>query len=208
MGISLQTLDHRAFDHGTILAQTPAPGIPIAPDASFQKVLSTAAVEGADMLIRGLREGVHIPPYRDVGWKAADLKGGQLHHAPKVTKADGQVHWSVWTAEQFSRRIRVLGSVWTYGVNDKGSRKRVIFLDAQPVEEGQVPQQLEGGKLVCECDEGAAKEAERHAMTVLVCDDASCLVKIHNGSWVRFEKVKVDGKPEQMATVGLKSFIK
>lgn len=207
MGISLQTLDHKAFDHGTILAQTPAPGIPIARDASFQQLLSTAAVEGAEMLIQGLREGVHVPPYRDVGWKAADLKGEQLLHAPKVTKADGQINWSVWTAEQFTRRIRVLGSVWTYVVNDKGVRKRVIFLDVQHVGDGDVDvsRQSERGKLWCEY-EGASKEVERHEMNVLGCEDASCLVKIYDGSWVRVQRVKVDGKQEQMAAAALKSF--
>lgn len=208
MGISLQTLDHTAFDHGTILAQTPAPGLPIAPNAPFQEVLSAAAVSGAEMLIRGLRAGVHVPPQEDIGWKAAELQGRQLVHAPKVTKADGQVDWLVWTSEQFVRRIRVLGSVWTHAVSGKNGRKRVIFLDAEAVlPEGGETRQTGEGRLVCEY-EGEGKETIQREVKVVVCEDGSCLVRICDASWVRVGKVKVDGKPEQFAAVGLKNFMR
>ncbi|KAG8427839.1 Methionyl-tRNA formyltransferase [Metarhizium acridum] len=208
MGISLQTLDDRAFDHGTILAQSPAPGIPIAPDASFQEVLSVAAVKGAEMLIQGLRDGLHVAPQEDVGWKAAALQGRQLVHAPKITKADGQIQWSAWTAEQFGRRVKVLGSVWTHAVSARGVRKRVIFLDAGPVVQGDVLRQGEEGMLVCEHEGIGEKGAGRHEMKVVLQQDGSCLIGIHGDSWIRVEKAKVDGKPEQMAAIALGSFVR
>ncbi|TWU79108.1 Methionyl-tRNA formyltransferase [Metarhizium rileyi] len=208
VGISLQTLDPKAFDHGAVLAQSPAPGIPIPPEASFREVLSAAAVEGAEMLIQGLRAGVHVPPRRDVGWKAAELAGAQLAYAPKITKADGQMDWSAWTAEQICRRIRVLGSVWTHAVGEKGVRKRVIILDGEAVPDGDVLRHYRQGRLVCE-DEGVqGEQTGRHEVEVRVREDGSCLLGIQRRSWVRVQKVKVEGKPEQMAAVGLGSFIR
>ncbi|KAG5914218.1 hypothetical protein E4U42_000620, partial [Claviceps africana] len=112
MGVSLQTLDDKAFDHGTILAQTPAPGFPIPPSASLQTITHEAATRGAEMLIRGLEKNLHVPPRHDAGWKAADLRArgvDTLQHAPKITKADSRIE-PAWTAEQFARRVRVLGS--------------------------------------------------------------------------------------------------
>ncbi|KHN99392.1 methionyl-tRNA formyltransferase [Metarhizium album ARSEF 1941] len=212
VGVSLQTLDDRAFDHGTILAQSPAPGMPVARGASLQEVLSAAAAEGADMLIRGLRDGVHVPPREDVGWKAAELQGTQLVHAPKITKADGQVDWAAWTAEHFGTRLRVLGSVWTHLVSRKGVRKRVIFLDAAPAAcaEGAVLRQSHEATLVCEHEGALVGDAGtgRHEARVMPRPDGSCLIGIRDGSWIRVGKVKVDGKPEQMAAAGLGSFVR
>jgi methionyl-tRNA formyltransferase len=178
----------------------------IAPDALFPEVLSAAAKEGAEMLIRGLRDGVHVPPLLDVGWKAAELEGKQLVHAPKVTKADGRIHWSIWTADQFATRVRVLGSVWTLVVNEKSIRRRILFLDAEPVADGLVSGHVEHAQLVCEDETVAGKAAERHHVKVVFCEDGSCLVDVCHGSWVRVGRVKVEGKPEQIAAVALKSW--
>ncbi|KAK2592677.1 Methionyl-tRNA formyltransferase [Conoideocrella luteorostrata] len=206
IGISLQTLDDKAFDHGTILGQTPSPGLPIPPGATLHDILPDAAQRGAQMLIQGLRDGVHVPPHQDVGWKAAQLAGKELWHAPKVTKADGQVDWSTWTAEQFTRRVRVLGSVWTYAVGNKGPSKRVIFLDAELVapDEEMTPLLKKEGTGTLLCEHGT--RAERCQITVVSDEDGSCLVRVHD-SPIRVRKVKVDGKPEQVAAIGLKAFI-
>ncbi|KAG6013733.1 hypothetical protein E4U43_007141 [Claviceps pusilla] len=219
MGISLQTLDPKAFDHGTILAQTPAPGFPIPPSASLQTVMQEAAARGAEMLVQGLRDGLHVPPHRDVGWKAAQLqaKGAEtLQHAPKITKADGRIDPD-WTAEQFARRIRVLGSVWTTAVlHGSGSRKRVLLLDAEPVSislETEVEKQKEAGNeqqgtLVCEYADEHGSPSHRHERRVRIARDGACLIHARDTAWVRVSKVKVDGKPEQMAATGLRAFLR
>ncbi|QPH05188.1 hypothetical protein C2857_002821 [Epichloe festucae Fl1] len=209
MGISLQTLDDEAFDHGTILAQTPSPGMPIPADASFQGIMHDAATKGAAMLVQGLRDGLHVPPHRDVGWKAAHLEGRKLQHAPKITKADGRIE-PEWTAEQFARRIRVLGSVWTNAVNEKGVQKRVILLDAEPVMDEAVPERCEEATLVCEYEASDQRRREpvRHERRVITDDDGSCLIHVCGRTWIRVTKVKVDGKPQQMAAMGLKSLIR
>ncbi|KAG5918388.1 hypothetical protein E4U53_004099, partial [Claviceps sorghi] len=206
MGISLQTLDPKAFDHGTILAQTGRPGLPIPPSASLQTVTREAAARGAEMLIQGLRDGLHVPPHRDAGWKAADLQAQgikTLQHAPKITKADGRIDPG-WTADQFARRIRVLGSVWTTAVHASGARKRILLLDAEPcADEPASPD--DHRILVCEhADEHAE---HRHERRVRTAHDGTCLIHARD-SVLRVTRVKVDGKPEQMAAVALRGFLR
>ncbi|GAT31429.1 hypothetical protein UVI_02049920 [Ustilaginoidea virens] len=209
LGVSLQTLDDAAFDHGTVLAQTPWPGIPIPPDASFEQVLRSAAARGADMLVEGLRDGVHVPPHRDAGWRAAQLAGKPLDHAPKVTKADGQVAWSSWAGDQFVRRVRVLGSVWTELVSDTGAARRVLFLDARAVEAGGATAGGARGKVVCEEAAAAAAEAGGRVERDVVVDGEGVLVNVDGAAaWVRVTRVKVEGKPERPAAMALKSFIR
>ncbi|QUC16055.1 uncharacterized protein UV8b_00296 [Ustilaginoidea virens] len=208
LGVSLQTLDDAAFDHGTVLAQTPWPGIPIPPDASFEQVLRSAAARGADMLVEGLRDGVHVPPHRDAGWRAAQLAGKPLDHAPKVTKADGQVAWSSWAGDQFVRRVRVLGSVWTELVSDTGAARRVLFLDARAVEAGGATAGGARGKVVCE-EAATTAEAGGRVERDVVVDGEGVLVNVDGAAaWVRVTRVKVEGKPERPAAMALKSFIR
>lgn len=211
MGISLQTLDDKQFDHGTILAQTPFPGLPIPPTAPLGEVLHYAATQGAEMLVQGLRDGVHIPPLRDVGWKATDLTNKELTHAPKVTKADSEVDWISWTtAEQFQRRMRVLGSVWTIAVNDKGDSKRLIFT---AVQEATVEDACQGSKtegtITCHHQTNLGEQTQQREVRVRIDGtDKSCFIMLDSDSWIRVRRVKVGGKPEQDAVNGLRSLIK
>lgn len=158
-------------------------------------------MEGAQLLIQGLRDGVHVPPLLDVGQPAREaVEQGPPVHAPKVTKADSQVDWQGWAAEDFTRRMRVFGNGWTHAMSEKGECKRVLFLDAEPVAHGEgvrrgVPfvQQPDGTRLdtVMEVDEGSG----------------CCTVRIREGLWIRVRRVKVDGKPEQAAANGLRPFM-
>jgi methionyl-tRNA formyltransferase len=202
-GISLQTLDARAFDHGTVLAQTPSPGIPIPASAALPDFTAQLAVKGAEMLVQGLRDGVHVPPHVDAGWKAAELEGEQLAHAPKIDKAAARVEWDSWTAVDWTRRIRVLGSVWANGVigmaKHKGDTKRVLFLDAEAVAEEQVQ-----GDEACMAFAGAEKQSAVDGRIHEVA--GSCSMKLPSGDWIRIQRVKVDGKTEQDAAVALKQF--
>ncbi len=160
------------------------------------------------MLVQGLRDGLHVPPLVEAGWKAAELKEegkAQLVHAPKVDKAAAQVLWDAWTAEDWTRRVRALGSVWANAVvgtgKHKGHARRVLFLDAEAV-----------------ADEGVSHEAlfktvfkdeEQQKCTVEVAAEdgsGSCLVRLPLGGWVRVGRVKVEGNTEQDAAVALRAF--
>ncbi|PTB69769.1 Formyltransferase [Trichoderma citrinoviride] len=191
-GVSLQTLDSKAFDHGTVLAQTPSPGLPIPADATLQQLTDSLAKVGAEMLVQGLRDGLHVPPYRDAGWMAEQLLAEndddeqQLVHAPKVGKGESQINWLEWKPLDFERFVKIFGTVWTHARNDKGRFKRVLFLDAQSVP--------------------PAEEVQR---TVRVDDERDAVyVRTAQGGWVRVRSVKVDGKTTQTARIGLREFLK
>ncbi|KAI1502610.1 Formyltransferase [Biscogniauxia marginata] len=74
-GVSLQTLHPEKFDRGVVLAQTPsdpaAPGaLRIPPAATTHHLLGLVKPVAAQMLVRGLRDGLHVPPLVDQGWEA------------------------------------------------------------------------------------------------------------------------------------------
>ncbi|KAM5352460.1 hypothetical protein ACJ41O_005183 [Fusarium nematophilum] len=203
-GVSLQTLDDKAFDHGTVLSQTPRPGIQIPPGCTVQELTSLLAPIGAQMLVHGLRGGVHVPPRQNAGWKSEDLNDEPLAHAPKVTKADGQVNWAEWTAEEFVRRIRVLGSVWTHVANKEGQEKRLIIQDAEVMLPEDVA--VHGGLASFVQKLGTETVGSPYEAMLSDQRDGSCSIQLSNGDLVRVRRVKEEGKPERDAMVALKSF--
>ncbi|EEY14329.1 methionyl-tRNA transformylase [Verticillium alfalfae VaMs.102] len=125
-GITLQTLHESKFDHGTILSQTPLPGIPVPPGTNLQALHDIVTPPAAEMLVQGLRNGVHVPLLKPVGWTPSQRDLATLRHAPKLTKQDRQVRWRAWAADDFARRETVLGPLWSELQTRRG-RKRVIF---------------------------------------------------------------------------------
>jgi hypothetical protein len=145
-GVSLQTLDHKAFDHGVILAQTPAdpehedalcipPGCTTVPE--LQALVTPVA---AQMLVQALRSGLHIPPVEDRGWKPDARHHAALLHAPKITKRDRQVSLSMLrtcdheNTDQsqgvrgvLARRQAAIGPLWFWSRDHQGTRKRIII---------------------------------------------------------------------------------
>lgn len=223
IGISLQTLDDKRFDHGTVLAQTPPPGVPIQASWSIQEVTRKVAAEAAQMLVQGLRDGLHVPPHRDVGWLPSSQQGSRtFSHAPKVTKADAQIDWLRWTsAEFFERRLRVFASVWTRAVDgdDAGPHKRIIWLDIAPVEQpGEVILRRGGGQggvegtiaFVQQPEPGCGDAKDRLHVRTVVMDEqtGACDVCVdrEEGTWLRVRRVKVEGKGEQDAARALRPF--
>lgn len=139
MGASLQTLHEEKFDHGIVLSQTPAPGLKVIQHSELARVNRKLAIECADLLIQGLRDGVHVPPLVDVGWKAKELEGKPLEHAPKITKADMEIDWANWTPTDWARRLKIKHGVWSTARARKGKGnlkvlpRRVIFHDVKEV---------------------------------------------------------------------------
>ncbi|KAK1724670.1 formyl transferase [Colletotrichum acutatum] len=142
-GITLQTLDHKAFDHGDILAQTPLPGIPIPENCTTQQLLDVVTPPAAEMLVDGLRRGVHVPPHVNVGWAYSSSNFEEDSnkappHAPKITNHDRWIAWSEWTAAEVATRQRVLGGVWSSAVNqttDTEKRIKLGRVEAVPLED-------------------------------------------------------------------------
>ncbi|KAL2874319.1 Methionyl-tRNA formyltransferase [Colletotrichum sp. CLE4] len=141
-GITLQTLDHRNFDHGDILAQTPLPGFPIPEKCSTQELLDIVTPQAAEMLVDGLRQGLHVPPYVSVSRTAAlqDFRNifKEPPHAPKITNQDRKISWSKWTADEIATRQRVLGGAWSsavYRTREKEQRIKLGRVDAVCLED-------------------------------------------------------------------------
>ncbi|KAK0635872.1 formyl transferase, partial [Bombardia bombarda] len=89
-GISLQNLSHDSFDAGTVLMQTPRPGIPIPPSSTFSQLQDLLAPLGAEMLVQGLRTGVHVDQLSCIdGLPVPD----NLRHAPPITSDKKQADW-------------------------------------------------------------------------------------------------------------------
>lgn len=86
-GVTLQTLDHKTFDAGVVLAQTALKDAYKVPPCCTVPELQTALTPLAtDMLVQSLREGRHISPHRAAGWQAEREALG-LSESPKDTDA-------------------------------------------------------------------------------------------------------------------------
>ncbi|CAG7560141.1 unnamed protein product [Fusarium equiseti] len=201
VGVSLQTLDDKAFDHGTVLSQTPRPGIPVPPGCTVKELTDLLAPIGAQMLVQGLRDGLYKPPHQNKGWKGEELNQGQLTHAPKVSKADGHIKWSSWTADDIVRRARVVKSLWTEAINKKGETKRLIFSDVEAIS----PSGFKDNDAAVRFVEGQGSGVFK----AIVSDqgDGSYAIATSDDKMIRVKKIKEEGKTERQAKATLRSYI-
>ncbi|EGO60249.1 hypothetical protein NEUTE1DRAFT_119463 [Neurospora tetrasperma FGSC 2508] len=119
-GVSLQTLSPQTFDAGTVIAQTPLPGIPIPHACTVSQLHDLLAPLGAEMLVSSLQKGLHVPPLTPVIDNTipplipSPVENKRYTHAPKITKADQR--WSILkhSAADAALRARVCGagSLW------------------------------------------------------------------------------------------------
>ncbi|KAI1178018.1 Formyltransferase [Nemania sp. FL0916] len=159
-GVSLQTLDDKAFDHGLVLAQTPANPdsdgalrIPVE-CVTVPQLQALVTPVAAQMLVDGLKDGLHVPPLEDVGWKPRQGENGNgngkgnttLLHAPKITKADRQLTYAALRAcdsepsatdpgqrGALARMHHAIGPLWFVSRNRAGEKKRVFIDDMEEV---------------------------------------------------------------------------
>ena len=142
-GVTLQTLHHKSFDHGTILSQTPPPGfdIPNPDSCTVASLLDLVAPKGAQLLVDGIEHGLFVPPVKDVGW-CGKQTDSTLIHAAKIKPEDRHIDWANWNSSDIGRRGRVLGPLWSKAlVSTKPADgalsffpKRVILIDTEEVE--------------------------------------------------------------------------
>ncbi|KAK0384923.1 hypothetical protein NLU13_7402 [Sarocladium strictum] len=202
-GVSLQTLDDKAFDHGAVLAQTSEKGFPIPEDISLPDLTAQLAEVGATMLVQGLRDRLYIPPHKDVSSHSGK---GELRHAPKLTKTEAKIDWeaahqldSSVLERKLKGVVQVFGSVWTDAVDDFNRKKRVIFKDVRPL------RKPEGGehrkKKVFRLAEGGERDVEVEDGT------KRCLIHWGGDVWMDVGKVTVQGSPEKQAADALKGFL-
>ncbi|MCJ1311710.1 Methionyl-tRNA formyltransferase [Agyrium rufum] len=129
-GITVQTLHDKHFDHGLILAQTPAPGLPIprANEISQRELAEFLAPIGAEMLLHVIEQGRYVSPLKALIPSGEDSSSPQ-RLAPKINSEDRHIDWATWTADQIIRRTQVLGSLWNKSVSgsSQGSQRRIIW---------------------------------------------------------------------------------
>ncbi|KAF2872606.1 methionyl-tRNA formyltransferase [Massariosphaeria phaeospora] len=109
-GVTVQTLDLKHFDQGTILAQTPTPGITVPKGITPDELTSMLGDLGSRMLVDVLGSRAFEPPIVDQGWYANS--GGPVEHAGKITTEHRYVDFAVASAKDILRRQRVLGELW------------------------------------------------------------------------------------------------
>ena len=127
-GITLQTLHPTKMDHGTILAQTPYPGLRHRVQ-SLPQLVSFIAPKGAEMLVESIRKGIFVPPLRDVGWCESE-RGSGIRTAPKITTGDRRIQWQSWAADEILLRNRILGPLFSIipaNVDRKLPERRIIW---------------------------------------------------------------------------------
>lgn len=145
-GVSLQTLSDEAFDAGLVLAQTPLPGVPVPADCTVARLGQMLAPLGAEMLVRALRDGLHVPPLEPAGWVPGPEDRARLRHAPKITTADRRVDWvgGGGGGAGLAARARVLGPLWGWALyrsdGDGGEERRVILEGVEVTPREQWPE--------------------------------------------------------------------
>lgn len=218
-GVSLQTLDHKTFDHGTVLAQTPGPGFAISEDATLPSLTAQLADVGAEMLVQGLRDGLYLPPITDV--TSPKQNEVELRHAPKLTKADSMIDWSAGATSngdalerRFKGIIQTFGSAWTELVDPyRGNRKRVIFKDVETFRQAPRGQ---GDGVQCRTirlwGEGPRSEADGEGVFTVRAEveKKTGRVFIYWGAedvWLRIGRATVQGGTEKSADEALKHYL-
>lgn len=216
----MQTLDATQFDHGVVLSQTPAPGLRVTRHPTLTLLTRKLAVEGAELLVQGLRDGLHVPPYHDASWKAAaaDTVDEPLQHAPKITTADTEVDWNGWTPDEWARRLQLKQSVWTLGesVGPQGTscqrrrrRRRLLFHDAVPVAADEV----RGRRATMQVAKAADEAHTRLTVSVDVKKGDLYVLLPPRGdgeeedAWIRLRRATLEGRPEKPAASAAGPFI-
>ena len=131
-GVTLQTMHPTRFDHGTVLAQTPLPGVPVPPECTPDELLKVLGLLGAELLCDGVENGVFVPPLVDAREGVPEPE--QIEHAPKITPEERHLDWTSWTADEVRLRDKVLGRLWdsetysrSFANGSQVSPKRITF---------------------------------------------------------------------------------
>jgi len=109
-GVTIQTLHPQHFDQGTILAQTPHPGVAIPREITAPELERQLAKAGAELLVDVLKKRKFVPPHEPAGWYATS--NGPVSHAPKATKHDLFVDFEQHTLADILARQHAFGNPW------------------------------------------------------------------------------------------------
>ncbi|RMZ66054.1 hypothetical protein GMOD_00005121 [Pyrenophora seminiperda CCB06] len=109
-GVTIQTLHPRHFDQGTVLAQTPHPGVAIHRGTTAPELERQLARTGAELLVDVLTLRKFVPPLDSAGWYATS--NGPVSHAPKTTKQDRFIDFEQHTLADILAKQNAFGDTW------------------------------------------------------------------------------------------------
>ncbi|KAE9378043.1 Formyltransferase [Stipitochalara longipes BDJ] len=226
-GVTLQTLDDKSFDHGIILAQTPAPffSVPSWEHCTYYELLQFLAPKAASMLVRGLQDRLFVPPLVDVGLSSmedddsSNPTGYRREHAGKITPEDRKINFLNWRGDRIYRHYRALGRLWTDVWIDAKTTKRLIFEDITLDDRPSIAWTENWEKTYPGADIRKAEEGV-HSMTPLfivaskvasfwypvryVADGSAIIFDTNSGS-VRVGSITVEGQSKKAASKALGS---
>lgn len=128
-GITVQTLHPRHFDRGTILAQTPPPGLDV-PDqhrCTPEQLRDFLAPIGAGMLLDVIKKRSFLTPPENAGWYPSRVSD-PIDHAEKITKQHRRIDWAFSDIDDILLRHRVFGDLWcviSFDIVRRGKKSRV-----------------------------------------------------------------------------------
>ncbi|RKF82041.1 putative methionyl-tRNA formyltransferase [Golovinomyces cichoracearum] len=126
-GATLQTLDHKRFDHGIVLDQT-SPWLGIPDLCTYDELLKIVTPISAALLVKGLNQRLFLPPLNHVGW--VPQSDEKLIHARKITSIDKKMPWRpVDGAKSVVRTYNALGCLWSYAYQAPNNPKRIKLHD-------------------------------------------------------------------------------
>ena len=97
-----------------ILAQTEYPGFEHS-CSTVPELLALLAPKAAEMLLRGLKDRVYVPPLKDLSSHQSKISDRPSRYARKITPNDRHVDWDTWTAEKILSTQRLIGPLWNEG---------------------------------------------------------------------------------------------
>ena len=186
----MQTLHRKTFDHGTVLHQTPYPGIEHN-SHSVEDLRKLTAQEGAEMLRQCIQRRTFVPPLQDVGWYQGKESATQPRPAPKITTEDRHIDWQTWSAAKILRRQQIIGPLWnTIDSPSQGQSrpKRIIWANGFKRVPQDVPHSLRPG-----CPVIAGVPSDIQQVLVPTCDRQVLAIK----------EIKIEGEVETKALTAM-----
>ncbi|RDW91216.1 hypothetical protein BP5796_02381 [Coleophoma crateriformis] len=204
-GVSLQTLDEKAFDRGIILATTGK--LTIEENSRYEDVLEMLTPKAADLLREGIRKKVYVPPLEAV--KAVDIPAEvKQMSAPKITSEDRHIDWER-SADVLARYHRVLGALWVEVAYPLQEPKRWIFGDVEECSEGTINEAKT--RSVAEDTSLEKSEKEKLPSTISFLEtshieyvdggEGAIIFKTGDGRGVKVRQITVAGQKKRSAAV-------
>ncbi|KPI36561.1 Methionyl-tRNA formyltransferase, mitochondrial [Cyphellophora attinorum] len=186
-GVTIQSLHPTKFDHGVIIAQTPAPGIPI--NGRYGGLTDTLSAFGCDMLLDTIRKGLYKPPYQPI----APRKFDELAMAPKIASEHRQIDFDSLTAEDIIRRSNALGRLYTFAQDATGRKVRVVINENIGIYVPQDPQVRDICKWQPVGHPYAIQGADGHFLSPMSATNNALFINTIDGKTLHVTRMTVEG---------------